>query len=153
VDIEAHLRTYLSARQPSGRYASFDYCFNYFQGFREGGAIGDVTAPANLQLSCLHLGFYLASWGMLRGSSVLLRKSLSYYVPVIEAIAKTDAGAWEIDANCYTEPNIATLTETAHRLRSALSDGASDILVTKIMLGVFGCVPAFDTYFRSGFGA
>jgi hypothetical protein len=29
----------------------------------------------------------------------------------------------------------------------------TDVLVTKILLGVFGCVPAFDTYFRSGFGA
>ena len=29
----------------------------------------------------------------------------------------------------------------------------SDILVTKVMLGVFGSVPAFDTNFRRGFGA
>jgi hypothetical protein len=28
----------------------------------------------------------------------------------------------------------------------------SDILVTKIMLGVFGSVPAFDTNFKRGFG-
>ena len=31
--------------------------------------------------------------------------------------------------------------------------GASDTLVTKVMLGVFGCVPAFDTYFTTGFRA
>lgn len=24
--------------------------------------------------------------------------------------------------------------------------------MTKVLLGVFGCVPAFDTYFRKGFG-
>jgi hypothetical protein len=29
---------------------------------------------------------------------------------------------------------------------------ASDTLVTKTMQGVFGCVPAFDRYFRIGFG-
>jgi hypothetical protein len=28
----------------------------------------------------------------------------------------------------------------------------SEILVTKIMLGVFGNVPAFDNYFKRGFG-
>lgn len=30
---------------------------------------------------------------------------------------------------------------------------ASDVLVTKIMLGVFGCVPAFDRYIKDGFGS
>ena len=30
--------------------------------------------------------------------------------------------------------------------------GMSDILVTKVMLGVFGNVPAFDTYFKAGAG-
>jgi hypothetical protein len=34
----------------------------------------------------------------------------------------------------------------------AFTVSASDILVTKTMLGVFGCVPAFDRYFRKGFG-
>lgn len=42
--------------------------------------------------------------------------------------------------------------ETNRRIRAALVGEASDILVTKIMLGVFGCVPAFDTYFKKGFG-
>ena len=33
-----------------------------------------------------------------------------------------------------------------------LPGGHSDTLVTKTMLGVFGCVPAFDSYFRRGIG-
>jgi hypothetical protein len=37
------------------------------------------------------------------------------------------------------------------RVRKAFTVPASDILVTKTMLGVFGCVPAFDRYFRLGF--
>ena len=71
VDCEANIRTYLdgddanSGRDPTGRYASFDYCFNYFQSFRTYPA--ELTSPGNLELSCLQLGFYLASWGMLRG--------------------------------------------------------------------------------------
>src|ERR1700730_17314553 len=28
---------------------------------------------------------------------------------------------------------------------------ASEILVTKVLLGTFGCLPACDTYFRAGF--
>ena len=37
------------------------------------------------------------------------------------------------------------------RIREAFTVSASDTLVTKTMLGVFGCVPAFDRYFRIGF--
>jgi len=38
-------------------------------------------------------------------------------------------------------------------LRASLPGGQSQTLVTKTMLGVFGCVPAYDRYFRDAFGA
>src|SRR5438876_12216220 len=43
VDIEANLRTYLADRSPTHRYASFDYCFDYFQGRRAEGRIGKLA--------------------------------------------------------------------------------------------------------------
>ena len=150
MDIERNLRAYLGAREPTARYASFDYCFNYFQSFREAGNVGAVAEPENIQLSCLHLGFYLASWGMLRGRAELLQKSARHLIPVIELIAGADAALWEIDAHSYTEPNIRQLLETGRIFRQVYP-GMSDTLVTKIMLGVFGNVPAFDTNFKKGF--
>ena len=150
--INANLRKYLDQRQPNARSSSFDYCFNYFQSYREGGDVSVMSSRENMELSCLQLGFYLASWGMLRASSVLLQKSVRHYARVIEAIASMDPEVWEIDAHCYTERNIAILQEVAGELRAALLNKATDTLVTKIMLGVFGSVPAFDTYFRTGFG-
>jgi hypothetical protein len=152
VDIEANLRTYLQDRRPTDRYASFDYCFNYFQRRREEGRIGALTNGDELQLACLHLGFYLASWGMYRGSTVLLQRSAAYLKPVIEAIARTPAAAWGIDADGYTTEACALLLDTGSRIRAAFPEGATDTLVTKIMLGVFGSVPAYDTNFRKGFG-
>lgn len=146
MDIERNLQVYLQDREPTARYTSFDYCFNHFQSHRD-----ELASPSGMQLSCLHLGFYLASWGMLRGSSALLTRSIKHYAPVIEVIASADSSIWEIDAHTYTDEAIRTLMETASKLRLALCEGASDILVTKIMLGVFGCVPAFDTYFKKGF--
>jgi hypothetical protein len=151
MDIEANLKEYLGEHKPTDRYTSFDYCFNHFQS-RRGPGIAELASASGMELSCLHLGFYLASWGMLRGSSPLLKRSIKHYAPVIEAIASVDPNLWEIDAHAYTEEAIEALTTTAGKLRSALRDGASDILVTKIMLGTFGCVPAFDTYFKKGFG-
>ena len=137
-------------QKPDARYASFDYCFNYFQSFREAGNVGAIAEPEHVQLSCLHLGFYLASWGMFRGSADLLQKSAKHLVPAIKLIARADATLWEIDAHCYTEPNIRQLLDTGRVFRPAYP-GMSDILVTKVMLGVFGNVPAFDTNFKKGF--
>ena len=90
--------------------------------------------------------------GHARGSAELLQKSARHFIPLIETIASTESSVWEIDADRYTESNIAALLDLACRLRLA-NGGMSDILVTKVMLGVFGSVPAFDTNFRRGFGA
>jgi hypothetical protein len=151
VDLSANLRKYLDGRKPNERYASFDYCFNYFQSFRESGDVSALVSPTNVQLSCLQLGFYLASWGMLRGSAELLQKSARNLIPIIEVVAHTEASLWELDAHCYTESNIQRLLQLANTIRQTQRN-MSDTLVTKIMLGVFGGVPAFDANFKRGFG-
>ena len=152
MDIEANLNTYLGARKPTGRYASFDYCFNYFQRYRENDRLAALAEGPSMQISCLNLGFYLASWGMLRGSSMLLRRSVKYFEPVVNVIVGAPSEVWRIDADNYSTSSWSVLDEVSRRIRTAFPEGASDILVTKVMLGVFGCVPAFDTYFKKGFG-
>lgn len=139
---------------PDGRYASFDYCFNYFQVFREQGRIADICSPQNIQQSCLQLGFYLASWGMLRGSSFLLSKSVRFYKRVLDVIVTGPQSLWSIDVDAYSSENIDLLMEAKQALCRALdrTDKDTDTLVSKIMLGVYGNVPAFDTYFRAGLG-
>jgi hypothetical protein len=103
-------------------------------------------------VACLQLGFYLASWGMLRGSADLLRRSAKHLVPVIEAIVSSNPSLWEIDVNSYGDTAYTVIFEGANRIPASFPEGASDILVSKIMLGTYGCVPAFDTYFKKGFG-
>jgi len=137
-------------RKPNERYASFDYCFNYFQSFREKGCIKDLSNDENIQLSCLHLAFYLASWGMLRGSSALLEKSLGHYKDLIINISQFDEKIWDIDIDVYTQENVSLLLECKRMIIDSL-DKASDTLVTKIMLGVYANVPAFDANFCKGF--
>jgi hypothetical protein len=152
MDIEANIEAYLAERRPTDRYASFDYCFNHFQAHREEGSLPALAKGPGMQLSCLHLGFYLASWGMYRGSTALLQRSLRHLAPVVEVIADTPPEVWQADADDYSDGVCTELLELAGRLRRALPDGATDTLVTKIMLGSFGCVPAFDTNFRKGSG-
>ena len=140
-----------AGRTPTGRYASFDYCFNYFQQFREKGQTASLASPGNMEASCLQLGFYLASWGMFRGSSDLLKRSVKHFEPVIELIACAEKDLWNIDAHGYRPDEIERLLKFGRKLRSTLGiEVTSDTLVTKIMLGVFGNVPAFDQFFRRG---
>ncbi|MDQ6948565.1 MAG: hypothetical protein M3256_20470 [Actinomycetota bacterium] len=152
MDISANIEEFLGGRESTSSSASFDYCFNYFQAHREQGSATALADEPLLELSCLQLGFYLASWGMMRGSAVLSRKSVKYLAPVVEVIANAPYDIWDIDADRYSDQAIATLLRMRDSIRSAFPEGASVILVTKIMLGVFGCVPAFDTYFQKGFG-
>jgi hypothetical protein len=147
--LEANIKSFIPTHKADERDASFDYCFNYFQSFCESGKIGELASPNNLEVSCLHLGFYLASWGMFRGNTKLLQKSARYLTPLVKVIAQTDVSFWKIDADSYSEPNIERLWNVAERIRQT-DPYMSDILVTKIMLGVFGCIPAFDTNFSRG---
>jgi len=155
MDINNNIKDYLNERSPIKRYASFDYCYNYFRDFYEHDNIEAIANPTNVQLSCLQLGFYLASWGMLRGSSFLLQKSIKHYEQLISAIAKMPKVCWEIDLNSYSDASVSLLLEIYKHILSSLGENdeyASATLITKIMLGVFGNVPALDDNFCRGFG-
>lgn len=144
-DVQEVTNGFISKSDIEHRYSSFDYCFNYFL----------MTSDLNIDIekSCLVLGFYLASWGMFRGSSFLLQKSAKCFQPVIEYIADLDKDIWNIDLDSYTEKNIAKIIEIYIGIKKALiKNGNTDLtLITKIMLGVFGFVPAFDQYFCNTF--
>lgn len=152
-EIETYLRSYLGDRDPNARYSSFDYCFNWFQEHREGGIVPALADPRRLQWSCLQLGFYLASWGMYRGGAELLRRSAKALEPTVQAIVEAPPAVWELDVDAYGSDAIALLLDVGRSFRRALPGRSSDTLVTKAMLGVFGCVPAYDRFFRAGFGA
>lgn len=154
MDIATNVSRFMGERTADQRYASFDYCFNYFQSFRDGGNIGDIATSDNMQLSCLHLGFYLASWGMFRASSNLPRWSLKQFEPVVRLIAHTPDDLWGVDAHCYSEAVCRELVNAASEVREALRHPGDSLptvtAATKIMLGVFGNVPAFDSRVVAG---
>lgn len=137
-------------RKPNERYSSFDYCYNYFYWFYKSGKLYELASEQNIQMSCLQIGFYLASWWMLRWSSFLLEKSAKNFSTLISIISNSNSILWEIDVDNYNEENIFLLLQCKKEIINALwkNNKATDTLVTKIMLGVFGNVPAFDQYFR-----
>lgn len=146
-DILEMIQRFQKDNSPNNRYCSFDYCYNYFRINPRDKLTNDI------EKSCLVIGFYLASWGMLRGSSFLLQKSAKYFEPVIEYISTLDKNVWLVDVDKYDSKNIQLICDIYSEIKGKIIDGkSSDLtLITKIILGVFGFIPAFDQFFTNTF--
>jgi hypothetical protein len=144
-DIEAKIISDIGDTAES-RGKSFDYCYNYF--YRTEDLLLDKEKSCNI------LGMYLASWGMYRGSSFLLKeKSVRYLLRFIEPISKLKRKInpdEPIDVDTYNEKNMEVIENIYTELSKYTEGHEYNTLVTKILLGVFGFVPAFDTYFKAG---
>lgn len=141
----------------NGRYKSWEYCYGHFMDARH------KTNPDVDYLS-LHLAFYLASWGMYRGSSFLLQKDYRIHIPVINELLnpKYDPLAG-IECAEYRKSEIQKLLSDLnfsikryynevriHVKEKKPQNKLSDTLITKILMGTLGCVPAYDRYFIAG---
>lgn len=137
------------------RYRSWEHCYGYFRRVRPQGLAADQDRAA------LHLAFYLASWGMYRGSSFLLQRAYTVHRGVIDLIAeKRFDDLWDADFGAReTDQFIPRVHELIKAVRQAYkafapatgSTQPTDTLVTKVILGTFGCLPACDRYFIDGF--
>lgn len=127
----------INVRDTNGRYFSWKHCFDAF---------ADINA--NEDFLALHLGFYLASWGMYRGSSILLQKDYTIHKDVVRIVKTHHANLYRVAA-----PSPKKISAIYGELESVYTiDGRtpSDTLITKIMLGTLGCFPAFDRFFKAG---
>ena len=65
-----------------GRFMSWRHCYNVFRENR------NKTDDETLDYLALHLAFYLASWGMYRGSSFLLQKDYKVHKDAVLEMQK-----------------------------------------------------------------
>lgn len=149
------VRTYFNEtiKDSHGRYLSWCHCYNAFKDNRCN------RDEKTVDYLALHLAFYLASWGMYRGSSFLLQKDYKVHIPVVEIILEEKyAPLLGITAEGLMEDDkLDLLEDVSARIRKAYADeqpsfegvnnNATDTLVTKILLGALGCVPAYDRYY------
>lgn len=144
-------------RDKNGRSRSWEHCYRVFRDAR--------TDPSpDCDYLSLHLAFYLASWGMYRGSSFLLQKDYKVLVPIVEEILKpeydclfgvacTDLRESEVqdrleNLNKYIAKHFEPIrNEVAGR---EVESPVSPVLITKILMGTLGCVPAYDRFFQDG---
>lgn len=157
MDLEGCIKDYLNGREEKhgrtadGRYSSFDYCYNYFYSFYKENRIEEIASDENIQMSCLQIGFYLASSGLLGRSSSLIERSVRNFQGVVSTISLMNPVLWEIDLDSYTPENVELLLECRNSIVDSFSEDVkvSEAIVTRIMLGVFGNIPVFDQYFKN----
>ena len=141
----------------NGRYRSWEHCYSHFMNAR---GRNDV----DYDYLSLQLAFYLASWGMYRGSSFLLQKDYRVHISVVKELLseKYDALAG-IDCIGFKDENNQKLLQDInlfleqyydkirHEVKEQeLKNQLSFTLITKILMGTLGCVPAYDRYFIAG---
>ncbi len=136
-----------------GRFMSWRHCYNVFRENR------NKTDDETLDYLALHLAFYLASWGMYRGSSFLLGKDYKVHIPIVRIIMEEKYNPLRgISAEeLYKKQNLELIKEISEKIRKAFfeerpssegkNNNATDTLISKILLGTLGCTPAYDRYY------
>ena len=153
---------------------------------------GKTPTDEDTDSLALNLGFYLASWGMYRGSSFLLDRDYKAHRNVVSIcmekqydllwdyepnptnleivatllfgygdkendlglVARIKKAYGQEDAKASSEDSTMDDPEEEGSRSSADNDGVpTDTLITKILLGVFACIPAFDRYFKAAYKA
>ena len=141
--------------QDRHRYCSWEHCYARFYEVRQN------PEKANVDNLSLHLAFYLASWGMYRGSSFLLQYDYTIHTSVVEEILKQKYDKLlGLECNKLNNDEICSLLDELNTKIKKIYDpfrskvkkpkgktDISNILVSKILLGTLGCVPAYDRFF------
>lgn len=144
-------------RDKNGRSRSWEHCYRVFRDAR--------TDPSpDCDYLSLHLAFYLASWGMYRGSSFLLQKDYKVLVPVVEEILKPEYDClFGVACTGLRESEVQVMLKNVYDYIAAhfrpirnevagreVASSVSPVLITKILMGTLGCVPAYDRFFIDG---
>ncbi len=134
---------------PYSRDKAWEHCYEFF---RQNGQELCLPSPSHelLAQAASEVSCYLAFFGMFRGSK-LLNTNRDFFIPVIQ-------NCWQQvpeSLNPMGTTNPVFVANTRRVLRKSLKEQfsrigsstlyVSDILVSKIMLGMFACTPAYDS--------
>lgn len=129
------------------RYKSWEHCYNAFKAYRHD--------EDKIEFLCMHLSCFMASWGMLRNNNLI---EYDYFIHKAFVIEISNNKYDRLYDNSFGNNDLINeLVNIINKLylhkikKTSITEGdsLSDTFVTKILLGVFGCVPAYDSYFKS----
>ena len=138
------------------RFRSWEHCYLAFHNARR-------NRKPDIDYLCLHLAIYLASWGMYRGSSFLLKKDYLVHEGIVRLLMdKRYCDLWNIRCCDYLDENNCNLLDELNNkmnleygvirdsVKGNTNSDISSTLITKVLMGTMGCVPAYDQYFVKG---
>lgn len=146
------------------RDKSWEYCRKAFLFYKN----KDKLFDNEIDNLALNLAFYLASWGMYRPSSFLIEYDYKIHIPAVRKLMKPEyISLFEIDPFTDREQYLDLIfgNESNDGIYKELNDfyikyrnngksnktnDISPILITKILMGVYGCIPAYDELFKKG---
>lgn len=154
---------------PCHRFYSWNLCYEAFGEFYKKNTT--PTTKKEKDLLALHLGSYLVTLGMYRGSTFNLHYNYSIHRSVITLLFSPEAQ--ELRKNNHDLEYLKTHTKDIKKLYDevynkyaelfhhtwkdimdltvdAKDRKASSILITEVLLGTIGCLPAYDTYLKKG---
>lgn len=124
------------------RLESWEICHNEFLEARNSQAI-------DKRLLALHLMGFLGSWGMYcRRAPLFLNHHYLVHENIIDTLMdKKYESLFDVNSNADLRKNIDLMCDAYNEISNyyqALGVSRIITLASKIMLGVYGCVPAFD---------
>ena len=114
-----------------------------------------MLADDKIETTGLHLGLYLAQWGMFRGSGNLINQNLNYFMWMsnffFEDLPNKFSNFYQRTFDDFKDENFCKeFDEVVLFIRAEkLMMNPSDTLVSKILIGIWGHVPAFDSQFKA----
>src|SRR5271157_1937131 len=104
------------------RYKSWEHCYKHFQ--------NRASENDGQNIASLHLAFYLASWGMYRGSSFLLQKDYLVHNDIVSLLFDSHyASLWKLDLadKDKDDQNICLIKELADKLKAIYKDTIKEV--------------------------
>lgn len=147
---EKEFKDYISTLDRYNRVRSWESCYVFFDENKgrllaTADTVHDKVTSDLWKTAGLQLGFFLASYGMFRGSTKQLEINNFGYEQLLKNIA-TDLTAKRKDFSCSLSELISSVEEALKKPPFSHAK-PSPILVTKILMGISGRSPAFDTQF------
>lgn len=154
-NFEEQARTYYSQSHGDAypRLKAWDFLWDYIHSVEEW---MDLASDENIRNTALNIGFYLANWGMFRGSSELPNVNVRFFEDLSgHLFSEIPEEFWNLTLKDFTPKNMEDLGVFDEGVKKIKEFGGGRVswtqtLSTKLLLGVWGHCPARDRYFNQG---
>ena len=152
--IKAANAFYRKLQEDHARFRSWEHCYKSFHDARN-------KTTVDYDYLSLQLAFYLASWGMYRGSSFLLQKDYKVHETVVKELLDSKYNCLfgltckmllDQEVQDRLKELVSFMVDYYEKIRMSVKKNEvkkkpSPTLITKILMGTLGCVPAYDRFF------